>query len=57
MQHADATVPHFDEQNWTWMKGALVGTIDRPMMQGVDKARFINPYTRRGYSAKGVMPI
>ncbi|CAB9496723.1 Delta(12) acyl-lipid conjugase (11E,13E-forming) [Seminavis robusta] len=31
LQHTDPTIPHFDEQNWTWMVGALAGTIDRPM--------------------------
>ena len=28
LQHSDETVPHYDEQAWDWMKGAL-GTIDR----------------------------
>jgi fatty acid desaturase len=31
LQHTDPTVPHFDQDNWTWMVGALAGTIDRPM--------------------------
>ncbi|CAB9522897.1 Delta(12) acyl-lipid conjugase (11E,13E-forming) [Seminavis robusta] len=31
LQHTDPTVPHFDSENWTWMKGALAGTIDRPL--------------------------
>jgi omega-6 fatty acid desaturase / acyl-lipid omega-6 desaturase (Delta-12 desaturase) len=31
LQHTDPTVPHFDTDNWTWMKGSLAGTIDRPL--------------------------
>ena len=31
MHHTDPSVPHFDAENWTWMKGALSGTIDREM--------------------------
>ena len=29
LQHTDVDVPHFDEQDWTWAKGAF-HTIDRP---------------------------
>ncbi|EDO40389.1 predicted protein [Nematostella vectensis] len=28
LQHTDITVPHYDDQEWTWLKGALC-TIDR----------------------------
>jgi len=28
LQHTDPSVPHYGEQEWTWVKGAL-GTIDR----------------------------
>lgn len=38
MQHADPTVPQFDADNWTWMKGALAGTIDRPMYWWINYA-------------------
>ena len=31
LHHTDPSVPHFDADNWTWMKGSLAGTIDRPM--------------------------
>ncbi|CAB9501727.1 Delta(12) acyl-lipid conjugase (11E,13E-forming) [Seminavis robusta] len=31
LQHTDPTVPHFDADNWNWIKGALAGTIDRPL--------------------------
>mmetsp|Transcript_41789 Transcript_41789/g.71499 ORF Transcript_41789/g.71499 Transcript_41789/m.71499 type:complete len:209 (-) Transcript_41789:104-730(-) len=30
IQHTHPTVPHFGPDEWTWLKGALVGTIDRP---------------------------
>ena len=29
LQHTDADVPHFDDDEWTWVKGAFM-TIDRP---------------------------
>lgn len=29
LQHTDVTVPHFGEDEWTWVRGALC-TIDRP---------------------------
>ena len=38
LQHADPTVPQFDADNWTWMKGALAGTIDRPMYWWINYA-------------------
>ncbi|KRX08182.1 hypothetical protein PPERSA_12337 [Pseudocohnilembus persalinus] len=28
LQHTDKTIPHYDERQWTWLKGAL-STIDR----------------------------
>lgn len=31
LHHTNPSVPHFDADNWTWMKGGLAGTIDRPM--------------------------
>jgi fatty acid desaturase len=31
LHHTDATVPQFDTDNWSWVKGSLAGTIDRPM--------------------------
>lgn len=29
LQHTDPTVPHYGDEDWTWLKGALC-TIDRP---------------------------
>jgi len=29
LQHTDPEVPHYGEEDWTWVKGAL-GTVDRP---------------------------
>jgi fatty acid desaturase len=29
LQHTDADVPHFEDDEWTWVKGAFM-TIDRP---------------------------
>lgn len=29
LQHTDVDIPHFDEENWTWVKGAF-HTVDRP---------------------------
>mmetsp|Transcript_34408 Transcript_34408/g.51077 ORF Transcript_34408/g.51077 Transcript_34408/m.51077 type:complete len:422 (-) Transcript_34408:131-1396(-) len=29
LQHTDPSIPHYDEKEWTWVKGAL-STIDRP---------------------------
>ena len=29
LQHTDVDVPHFDDQEWTWVKGAFM-TVDRP---------------------------
>jgi fatty acid desaturase len=29
LQHTDPSIPHYDDSNWTWVKGAL-STIDRP---------------------------
>lgn len=30
MQHTHPSIPHFGESDWTWIKGAIVGTVDRP---------------------------
>lgn len=30
LQHTSPSVPHFDSENWNWIKGSLAGTIDRP---------------------------
>jgi len=30
LQHTDPTVPQFDTEHWSWIKGAIAGTIDRP---------------------------
>jgi len=30
LHHTHETVPQFDPDNWTWMKGVIAGTIDRP---------------------------
>jgi len=35
LQHTDVDVPHYDTENWTWAKGALL-TIDRPYPAIVD---------------------
>lgn len=29
LQHTDVDVPHFDDEDWTWVKGAFM-TVDRP---------------------------
>lgn len=29
LQHTDADIPHFEEDEWTWVKGAFM-TVDRP---------------------------
>ncbi len=29
LQHTDVDVPHFDDEEWTWVKGAFM-TVDRP---------------------------
>ena len=34
LQHTHARLPHFDA-DWTWLKGAMEGTVDRPYV-GVD---------------------
>ncbi|CAB9528112.1 Delta(12) acyl-lipid conjugase (11E,13E-forming) [Seminavis robusta] len=31
LQHTHESVPHFDLENWSWMKASLAGTIDRPL--------------------------
>uniref|UniRef100_A0A7S1ETA2 Fatty acid desaturase domain-containing protein n=1 Tax=Timspurckia oligopyrenoides TaxID=708627 RepID=A0A7S1ETA2_9RHOD len=35
LQHTDVDVPHFDEPEWTWLKGAFM-TIDRPYPEPFD---------------------
>lgn len=30
LQHTHTSIPHFGESEWTWVKGAVAGTIDRP---------------------------
>ena len=30
LQHTHPDVPHFDDEHWTWLRGAL-STIDRTM--------------------------
>jgi len=35
LQHTDVDVPHYDTDNWTWAKGALL-TIDRPYPKLID---------------------
>ncbi|CAK9101876.1 Delta(12)-fatty-acid desaturase (Fatty acid desaturase 2) (Omega-6 fatty acid desaturase [Durusdinium trenchii] len=34
LQHTDVDIPHFDKDNWTWVKGAF-HTVDRPYGQGL----------------------
>jgi omega-6 fatty acid desaturase (delta-12 desaturase) len=29
LQHTDVNIPHFDDEEWTWVKGAFM-TVDRP---------------------------
>ena len=29
LQHTDVDIPHFDDEEWTWVKGAFM-TVDRP---------------------------
>ncbi len=29
LQHTDVDIPHFDDEDWTWVKGAFM-TVDRP---------------------------
>mmetsp|Transcript_4953 Transcript_4953/g.14905 ORF Transcript_4953/g.14905 Transcript_4953/m.14905 type:complete len:132 (-) Transcript_4953:138-533(-) len=35
LQHTDMDVPHYDEDEWTWVKGAFA-TVDRPYPPVVD---------------------
>jgi omega-6 fatty acid desaturase (delta-12 desaturase) len=35
LQHTDVDIPHFDGDNWTWAKGALL-TVDRPYPAIID---------------------
>lgn len=35
LQHTDVDIPHFDQGNWTWVKGAL-HTVDRPYGRVID---------------------
>jgi len=35
LQHTDMDVPHYDSENWTWVKGAFC-TVDRPYPAIVD---------------------
>ncbi|XXQ34663.1 Fatty acid desaturase domain-containing protein [Plasmodiophora brassicae] len=35
MHHTDVDVPHFSDEHWTWMKGALC-TVDRPYPALID---------------------
>jgi len=43
MQHTDVEVPHFNEDEWTWLRGAL-STIDRTMGPFADyKTHYIVP--------------
>lgn len=37
LHHTDPSIPQFDAENWTWMKGALAGTLDRPLYDWVDE--------------------
>jgi omega-6 fatty acid desaturase (delta-12 desaturase) len=30
LQHTEPGVPHFGDSDWTWVKGAALGTVDRP---------------------------
>lgn len=30
LQHTDEGIPQFGEDEWTWIKGAALGTVDRP---------------------------
>lgn len=30
LQHSDEGIPQFGEDQWTWIKGAALGTVDRP---------------------------
>jgi len=35
LQHTDVDIPHYDGDNWTWVKGAFA-TVDRPYPQPFD---------------------
>mmetsp|Transcript_15076 Transcript_15076/g.26230 ORF Transcript_15076/g.26230 Transcript_15076/m.26230 type:complete len:438 (-) Transcript_15076:2672-3985(-) len=35
LQHTDIDIPHYDESNWTWLKGAFA-TVDRPYPEPFD---------------------
>jgi len=35
LQHTDVDIPHYDTDNWTWAKGALM-TVDRPYPAIID---------------------
>jgi len=36
LQHTDNTLPHYDDEEWTWLRGALC-TVDRTMGRWLDK--------------------
>ena len=36
LQHTDATLPHYDDADWTWLRGALC-TVDRTMGRWLDR--------------------
>mmetsp|Transcript_4256 Transcript_4256/g.16053 ORF Transcript_4256/g.16053 Transcript_4256/m.16053 type:complete len:407 (-) Transcript_4256:178-1398(-) len=36
LQHTDETVPHYNDEEWTWLRGALC-TVDRPMSKWMDE--------------------
>ncbi|KAA8495721.1 Omega-6 fatty acid desaturase, endoplasmic reticulum isozyme 2 [Porphyridium purpureum] len=35
LQHTDVDVPHYEDKNWTWIKGAFM-TVDRPYPEPFD---------------------
>lgn len=35
LQHTDVDIPHFDDEDWTWVKGAFM-TVDRPYGKVLD---------------------
>jgi len=39
LQHSDETIPHYDEQSWDWLKGALC-TIDRAYPEYINALHF-----------------
>lgn len=69
LQHTDLSLPHYDEGEWTWLRGALC-TVDRTMGRFLDwKLHFIHsthvchhifsrlPFYRAEEATKALIPV